>query len=204
MKVVKYPQFQNYEELSARARDFTMARGPGVEDELWLAEHQPIFTIGRDGVESDILNNTRGVRVIRSDRGGKATYMGPGILGVYTLVDMRTKSYTVREFSSRLELGVIDTLAKYNIVAVGDPDRHGVYIGDRSGAKIASLGLAYRNHCIYQGIVIYFRRDREIFDQFILCGEPLLRVTDVVSLAGSVPQEEFEDSLLANLQQRVL
>ena len=203
MKVVKYPQGQNYVELSQKARDFTMARTPGVEDELWLAEHQPIFTIGTQGVESDIVNNTRGIPVIRSDRGGKATYIGPGILGVYTLVDMRTKSYTVREFSSRLELGVIRCLSQWGIVGVGDPDRHGVYIGDTSGAKIASLGLAYRNHCIYQGIVVYYRLDRQIFDSFILCGEPDLRVVDVVSLAGEIPQPVFETQLLSSIRQSI-
>ena len=124
-------------------RDFTEVRSAGTEDEVWLVEHLPVFTLGQAG-RREHLRLSGEVPVAQSDRGGQVTYHGPGQLVVYLLVDIRRARIGVKDFVHMLEDSVIEVLRSAGLRAARRPGAPGVYV---DGAKIASLGLRVRRGC---------------------------------------------------------
>ena len=104
---------------------FTDARATTRVDELWLVEHEPVFTLGQAGKPEHVLV-PGDIPVIHVDRGGQVTYHGPGQIVAYPLLDLRRLKLGVREYVHRIEQAVIDTLADWNIAAArrdGAPGR---------------------------------------------------------------------------------
>ena len=126
-------------------REFTEMRNPETTDEIWLVEHPPVFTLGRNGDPAHILNAT-GIPIVESDRGGQVTYHGPGQLVAYTLFDLNRLGIGIRSLVTGLENAIINTLSQYGIKAEARRDAPGVYV---DGRKIASLGLRIRKGCSY-------------------------------------------------------
>lgn len=123
-------------------RAFTDARSPDTEDELWIVEHDPVFTQGVAGKPEHLLINPQNIPVIKTDRGGQITYHGPGQAMVYVLFDLRRAGYGVRELVVRIENAVIATLRSYGIEAYGKRDAPGVYVllgKERAAAAIEPL-----------------------------------------------------------------
>jgi lipoyl(octanoyl) transferase len=150
-----------------RMRDFTDARAPDAEDALWITEHPPVYTQGIAGKPEHLLRNPRNIPVIKTDRGGQITFHGPGQAVVYCLVDLRRKTYGVRELVRRIEQGVIELLAQHGVVAQGRVDAPGVYVAAR---KIASLGLKVRKGCTYHGVALNVDMDLSPFQDTNPCG----------------------------------
>src|SRR6266404_5306135 len=135
-------------------REFTVQRGTQTADELWLLEHDPVYTLGQAGRREHLI--APGVTpVVATDRGGQVTYHGPGQAIVYTLIDLRRLGITVRELVFRIEQAVIQTLEPYGVVGRRVRGAPGVYVpypGGGAGpfdglAKIAALGIRIRNGC---------------------------------------------------------
>ena len=105
-----------YAEVEAAMRALTAARGPDSEDELWLVEHDPVFTQGVAGRDVHVLA-AGGIPVVRTDRGGQVTYHGPGQVVAYPLLDLRRLGIYVKEYVFRIEEAVIDVLAWYGAVS---------------------------------------------------------------------------------------
>ena len=136
-----------YEPVWRAMQAFTDARDEATADELWLVEHEPVFTLGQAGRREHLLA-PGDIPVLAVDRGGQVTYHGPGQLVAYPLVDLRRARLGVRELVCRIEQAVIDTLAGYGIAAVRRAGAPGVYV---DGAKIAALGLrVYRDRLSVQ------------------------------------------------------
>src|SRR5262249_4382252 len=95
-----------YAGIESEMRDFTVARGAGTEDELWLVEHEPVFTQGLAGRAGHLLN-PREIPVVQTQRGGQVTYHGPGQVVVYPLVDLSRLSIYVKEYVFRLEEAIL-------------------------------------------------------------------------------------------------
>src|SRR3989442_843952 len=95
-------------------RDFTVQRGPETADELWLVEHEPVYTLGQAGRREHLIA-PGATPVVATDRGGQVTYHGPGQAIVYTLIDLRRLGITVRELVFRIEQAVIQTLEPYGV-----------------------------------------------------------------------------------------
>jgi lipoyl(octanoyl) transferase len=161
-------------------QQFTNSRDENTIDEIWLLEHNPVFTQGQNGKPEHVLN-AGDIPVIQTDRGGQVTYHGPGQLMVYTLIDLRRKQVNVRELVSILENGVIDLLAEYGITAVARKDAPGVYVNDM---KICSIGLRIRRGCSYLGIAFNISLDLEPFSRINPCGFSQLKMTHFAQLGG--------------------
>lgn len=162
---------------------FTDARDAATEDELWLVEHDPVFTQGQAGKAEHLLL-PGDIPVVQADRGGQVTYHGPGQLVCYLLLDVRRLGIGVRELVSRIERSLIDLLASYDVQAVAKPDAPGVYV---NGAKIASLGLRIRNGRSFHGLALNVDMDLEPFGRINPCGYAGLRMTQLVDwVAGPV------------------
>ena len=156
---------------------FTDARTPETPDEIWLTEHEPVYTLGLAGRAEHVLRATS-IAVLKVDHGGQVTYHGPGQLVVYLLIDLKRLRLGVRALVEAIESAVIKLLDSYGIEAHGRRDAPGVYVR-RYGreAKLAALGLKVRNGCTYHGFALNLDMDLSPFDDIDPCGYRGLAVT---------------------------
>jgi lipoyl(octanoyl) transferase len=173
----------------------TDARGPEAPHQLWLVEHDPVFTLGQAGKPEHVLA-PGDIPVIRTNRGGQVTYHGPGQLVAYPLLDLRRVGIGVRELVCRLEQALIDTLATWNIRAVRREGAPGVYV---DGAKIGALGLRVRRGCSFHGLAFNVGMDLEPFARINPCGYQGLQVTSVLDCGGPVTLAAVAPVLVENL-----
>ena len=176
-------------------RSFTDARSADTEDELWVLEHPPVYTLGQAGKREHLLNSGD-IPIVESDRGGQVTYHGPGQLIVYTLIDLRRAGFGIRGLVVRLENAVINTLQGYGITASGRRDAPGVYVDT---AKIAALGLRVRRGCTYHGLALNIDADLSPFQGINPCGFANLAVTSLANLGISAATIDVEQRLLQAL-----
>ncbi|HEU4773153.1 MAG TPA: lipoyl(octanoyl) transferase LipB, partial [Lysobacter sp.] len=166
---------QPYEPVWHAMQAFTDARDADTADELWLVEHDPVFTLGQAGKPEHVLM-AGDIPVIQVDRGGQVTYHGPGQLVLYPLLDLRRLKVGVREYVCRIEQSIIDTLADWNIEAVRREGAPGVYV---AGAKIAALGIRVRRGCSFHGLAFNIDMDLSPFRRINPCGYAGLQVTSM-------------------------
>ncbi len=158
---------------------FTTARAPDTADEIWLTEHEPIYTLGLAGRREHLLRDN-GIPVLKVDRGGQVTYHGPGQLVVYLLFDLRRARLSVREMVRCIEASVIEWLGLLGITAFGKPSAPGVYTSSaKVEAKIAALGLRVRNGSTYHGLSVNVAMNLAPFSDIDPCGYPGLAVTQL-------------------------
>ncbi|HET7932028.1 MAG TPA: lipoyl(octanoyl) transferase LipB [Rhodanobacteraceae bacterium] len=186
---------QPYEPVWHAMQAFTDARDADTPDELWLVEHDPVFTLGQAGKPEHVLA-AGDIPVVHVDRGGQVTYHGPGQIVAYPLLDLRRLKMGVRELVTRIEQAIIDTLAEWNIVAVRRPGAPGVYVAD---AKIAALGLRVRHGCTFHGLAFNIAMDLEPFHRINPCGYAGLQVVQMLDLGGPSRLADVEDALVAEL-----
>jgi lipoyl(octanoyl) transferase len=179
---VKTLGLREYEPIWEAMRSFTECRDEQSPDQLWLLEHPPVYSLGRNGDPAHLLRPSS-IPLVNSDRGGQITYHGPGQLIAYVLFDLQRLGLGVRGLVSRLEDAVIATLAQYGISAQSRPDAPGVYV---DGRKIASLGLRIRRACSYHGLSLNVDMDLAPFAAINPCGYSGLEVTSLHQLAVPV------------------
>ncbi|MEJ2609032.1 MAG: lipoyl(octanoyl) transferase LipB [Candidatus Thiodiazotropha sp.] len=175
MLQVKFLGLQPYTQIWQAMQNYTNERDASSQDQLWLLEHPPVFTLGQAGKPEHLLNPGE-IPVIKSDRGGQVTYHGPGQLIAYLLLDLRRAQLGVRGLVTHLEEAVITLLGKHGVTASARRDAPGVYIGE---SKVASLGLRVRRGCCYHGLSINVDMDMEPFSRINPCGYPGLSVTQL-------------------------
>ncbi len=174
---------------------YTDARGPESADELWLVEHEPVFTLGQAGKPEHVLA-AGDIPVLAVDRGGQVTYHGPGQVVAYPLIDLRRAGLGVRELVHRIEQAVIDTLAGFGIAGQRREGAPGVYVGE---AKVAALGLRVRRGCSFHGLSFNVAMDLEPYARINPCGFRGLAVTQVLDLGGPASLADVEAPLVAAL-----
>ncbi|MBI3285648.1 MAG: lipoyl(octanoyl) transferase LipB [Burkholderiales bacterium] len=187
-------------------RAFTDARQPDTQNELWIVEHPPVFTLGLGADASHVLA-PHDVPVLQTDRGGEVTFHGPGQVVIYLLIDLRRSHpkarLFAREFVQQIEQAVINTLAAYNLAGERKPGAPGIYISDGpwQGAKIAALGLKVRaNGCTYHGVSLNVAMDLTPFSWINPCGYAGLATVDMQTLGVSAPLAEVQAALAQHLQ----
>ena len=183
---------QPYEPVWRAMQRFTDLRGDDSIDEIWMVEHEPVFTLGQAGKPEHVLL-PGDIPVLHVDRGGQVTYHGPGQIVVYPLLDLRRLKLGVREYVCRIEQAVIDTLAEWNIGAARRDGAPGVYVND---AKVAALGIRVRRGCTFHGLAFNAAMDLEPFGRINPCGYAGLRVTSVLDLGGPSSMEAIKPVLL--------
>jgi len=177
-------------------QNFTAQRGPETGDEIWLLQHNPVFTQGQAGKAEHVLL-PGDIPVVQVDRGGQVTYHGPGQLIAYLLLDVRRSGLGVRELVSRMEASLIELLAGYDVEAYAKADAPGVYVGDM---KIASLGLRIRNGRSFHGLALNVDMDLAPFQRINPCGYAGMVMTQLKDQArGPVEFTEVRSRLRAQL-----
>lgn len=175
-------------------RQFTAQRSEDTQDELWLLEHPPVYTLGQ-GASHPPLSN--GIELIKADRGGDITYHGPGQVVLYTLVDLARRGIKVKQFVALLEQAVLDLLGGRGERKAGAP---GVYVG---GAKIAALGIRVRQGRAYHGLSLNVDMDLSPFSAIDPCGYPGLAVTQLRDLGSAEPCAVVGPRLAAILVEKI-
>jgi len=170
-----------YEPVWHAMQAFTDARDADTEDELWLVEHDPVFTQGQAGKAEHLLA-PGDIPVVAVDRGGQVTYHGPGQIVAYPMIDLRRLGIGVRQLVCRIEQAIIDTLEAWNIAAARREGAPGVYVGE---AKIAALGLRVRRGCSFHGLAFNIAMDLEPFSRINPCGYRGLAVTQMSDLGAA-------------------
>ena len=174
---------------------FTDARTADTPDEIWLLQHERVFTQGQAGKAEHVLL-PGDIPVVPVDRGGQVTYHGPGQIVAYTLIDLRRLGIGVRDYVCRIEQAIIDTLDVWNIQAQRQEGAPGVYV---AGAKIAALGIRVRRGCTFHGLSFNVAMDLEPFHRINPCGYAGLQVTTVMDLGGPSSMADVTAVLLEHL-----
>ena len=169
----------DYEPVWHAMRTFTRSRDQAGSDELWLLEHNPVYTLGIRGQADQPVSEISGIPVVQSDRGGLITYHGPGQVVIYVLIDIRRRKLGLKALVELLEQAVIDVLAGMDIDAGRRDGAPGVYVG---GRKLASLGLRMINGRTYHGISMNVDMDLAPFERIDPCGYEGLEMTDLARL----------------------
>jgi lipoyl(octanoyl) transferase len=191
---------RDYAGTAQAMRDFTAQRTPDTNDELWLVEHDPVFTQGVAGRAQHVLD-AGDIPVVQSNRGGQVTYHGPGQVVAYPLVDLRRLHIYVKEYVYRLEHAVLKVLEDFGVTGHRVPGAPGLYVrlddpfghaalahpapaGDpfRGLGKIAALGIKVSNHCAYHGVALNVAMDLAPFGRIDPCGYAGLRTVDLATL----------------------
>ena len=181
--------FIKYEDALALQRELVAARIAGFDREvLFLLEHEPVITLGRRGTFDDILINddglnAQGVSVHRVERGGLATYHGPGQLVTYPIFSLNRFRLTVPELVRRLEEAAIQCLNEYGISAGRHEGHPGVFY---LGKKLASIGLSIKGGISMHGIALNVAPNLDHFALINPCG---LTGSDITSMARLMAQE---------------
>ena len=178
-----------YGDVLEDMRAFT--RSAHATEEIWLTEHDPVYTLGQ-GAPQRVVGN--GIPVVRSDRGGDITYHGPGQTVLYALIDLAGRGIKVKRYVWLLEQAVIDFLGRGERRA-GAP---GVYV---DGAKIAALGIRVVRGRAYHGLSLNVDMDLSPFGAIDPCGYPGLRVTQMKDLGLSTQRvgEQLSEILIEKL-----
>lgn len=174
---------------------YTQSRTEYSNDEFWLTEHAPVYTLGlnRKAVRPPSRDD---IPLIEVDRGGKITYHGPGQVVIYVLLDLKRRGLTVRSLVSAMEDSIIALLAEHGVTAVAQADAPGVYV---NGAKIASLGLRLKNQRSYHGLALNIDMDLAPFLAIDPCGYQGLQVTQARDLGICLAPEAAAQKLLDKL-----
>ena len=133
---------QPYLPILQKMQTFSQTRQADTPDELWLLEHEPVYTLGQAGKSEHILN-PKMIPIVQSDRGGQVTYHGPGQLIAYTLLNLKRQHLTIKTLVFQLEEVVIKVLESFDIQGQRRCKAPGIYVGDK---KIASIGLRIKTH----------------------------------------------------------
>ena len=138
-------------------------------DLIWVLEHEEIYTAGSSYKEEEILN--KDINLIKTNRGGKITYHGPGQLICYFAIDLKKRQKDIRKFITLIEKTIIESLSEYDINSFGDPKNIGIWVSDKNNIKkVAAIGIRVRQWIAYHGFAINIKNDLTKYQDIIPCG----------------------------------
>ncbi len=215
--LVKHLGLVPYPDAYQAMQDFSSKRTVDTADELWLCQHNPVFTQGLAGLACHVFN-PGAIPVIPTNRGGQVTYHGPGQVMAYPLLNLQRAGYFVKEYVYRLEESVIRTLAHFGVtghrvanapgiyVRLADPFAHTALTGPalphdpfKGLGKISALGIKVSRHCSYHGLALNVKMDLEPFDRINPCGYAGLQSVDLFTIGVNTSWEEAADVLAHKL-----
>ncbi len=182
---------QDYAEIYNAMREFNDQRDSNSEDQIWLLEHPPVYTLGLAGKTEHLLN-TAGIPVIKTDRGGQVTYHGPGQLIAYMLIDLNRRPYAIKKLVSLIEMSVINYLDDCGIKSERKPGAPGIYV---DGEKIAALGIRVRKAGTYHGLALNISMDLKPFTGINPCGYEGMVCTQLIHYKKDITLAEVKMNL---------
>ena len=197
---VKYLGITPYESTWNKMKMFTSNRVDSTQDEIWITEHESIYTVGLN--RKDFNNPLRtDIAVLPVDRGGKITYHGRGQLIIYPLIDLERYQLTIRTFVTLIEKSIVSFLSRRDIKASAKIEAPGVYIENK---KIASLGLRIKNHASYHGLSMNIDMDLSPFEAIDPCGFKNLQMTQLKTFINDVSVEAIGFEIANDIKHQLL
>ena len=161
---VKYEDAISF--MEDRLKDISLKK---VDDLIWVLEHDHIYTSGTSYNENEIIDKS--INIIKTNRGGKITYHGPGQLICYFVIDLKKGKKDIRKFISVIEKSIIETLNLYDIETFADKENIGIWYNDNSTIKkVAAIGVRVSKWIAYHGFSININNDLKKYDAIIPCG----------------------------------
>ncbi len=161
---VKYEDAISF--MEDRLKDIDLKK---VDDLIWVLEHDHIYTSGTSYNENEIIDKS--INIIKTNRGGKITYHGPGQLICYFVIDLKKGKKDIRKFISVIEKSIIETLNLYDIETFADKENIGIWYNDNSTIKkVAAIGVRVSKWIAYHGFSININNDLEKYDAIVPCG----------------------------------
>ena len=142
----------------------------GIKNELlWMLEHNSVYTAGTSSKDIDLLDKK--IKVIKTNRGGKHTYHGPGQKVVYFVLNLNKRKRDIRYLVNNLERCIIETLKEYSITSYRDNKNIGIWVGDKKNLKkIAAIGIRVKKWIAYHGFSLNINNDLTKYNYIIPCG----------------------------------
>ena len=187
MVIRQFANPQDYTACWSDMKAFTRTRTDQEVDEIWLLEHEPVFTLGIRENAGDI-HDAGDIPLVKTDRGGLVTYHGPGQAVVYLLLDLRRLGIGLKNLVNTLEQATIDLLNEYEISASRLENAPGVYVDDK---KIASIGLRVQRGCTYHGLSLNVDMDLSPYDRIVPCGLSGMKMTDMKTQGASADTQRI-------------
>tara|TARA_B100001094_G_scaffold192982_1_gene186852 strand:- start:4108 stop:4653 length:546 start_codon:yes stop_codon:yes gene_type:complete len=176
-------------------KSFTDERHPETNDEVWILEHESVYTYGVSTDPKKIPTHLSHP-ALRSDRGGKITYHGPGQLVVYILMDFNRASMKPKEFIVKFQSAIHQTVKSYCKDAVLNEDEDGIFL---ENLKLASFGLKITRKGSYHGAAINHSMNLDAWNEIVICGNPDHQAIDIRSLGISVSRPNLVAEIEKNL-----
>ena len=184
----KFIQLGNQAYADTYEKMRSLVHADSFDDEIWLLEHDAVFTLGTAADPSHVLNPGN-IPIIQTDRGGEVTFHGPGQLVIYFLLDIKTKKIGPKALVANLQNLIQNILQHYSIESSFVEGAPGVYVGEK---KIASIGLRISKGRTYHGISLNVNMDLEPFSRINPCGYEGLEVTQISHFDSNVTMEGVE------------
>tara|TARA_B100001123_G_C15305486_1_gene1022539 strand:- start:1617 stop:2234 length:618 start_codon:yes stop_codon:yes gene_type:complete len=148
---------------------------------LWLLEHNSVFTGGTSYKKEDLLD--KNIKIIKTNRGGKVTYHGPGQKVVYFVLNLNNRERDIRKLIYKIETCIIDVLKEYNIHSYADKKNIGIWVGNKDKSmKIAAIGIRIKKWIAYHGFSLNISNDLTKYKGIIPCGIKNKGITSLKSL----------------------
>ncbi len=163
---------------------------------VWVLEHKDLYTAGTSYSEKEIIDKS--IKILKTNRGGKITYHGPGQLICYFVIDLKKRKKDIRKFISLIEKTIIDTLKIYNINTFSDKKNIGIWYHDKTAIKkVAAIGVRVRKWIAYHGFSININNDLSKYDAIIPCGIRDKGVTNLNSI-NNQNYQNLSDKIVKN------
>ena len=163
---------------------------------IWILEHPSIYTAGTSYNENEILDKS--INVIKTNRGGKITYHGPGQTICYFIIDLTKRKKDIRKFTTTIENTIIQTLKEYKINSFSDRDNIGIWVNHKNKIKkIAAIGIRVSRWIAYHGFSINVNNNLENYNKIIPCGIKNKSVSSL-KLIKDQNYDELNDKIINN------
>ena len=168
---------------------------------IWFLNHDHIYTQGTSAVENEILKKNK-IRIVKTNRGGRTTYHGPGQRIVYFMIDLNNKKKDIRKFITIIEKSLMDFLKNYQIDSATYKERVGIWVTGRNGKKfnqeekIGAIGLRLKNWITYHGLSFNIKPNLKNFDKIDACGLKEFSTTSLDDLKINIDTKEFDELYL--------
>ena len=190
---VKYEDAISF--MEDRLKDIDLKK---VDDLIWVLEHDHIYTSGTSYKENEIIDKS--INIIKTNRGGKITYHGPGQLICYFVIDLKKGKKDIRKFISVIEKSIIETLSLYDIETFADKENIGIWYNDNSTIKkVAAIGVRVSKWIAYHGFSININNDLKKYDAIIPCGIKDKGITNLKQIKNQ-NYDDLENKLIEIFQ----
>ena len=151
----------------------------GEEKEMiWILEHEKVFTAGPSYKDSEILDKS--INIVKTNRGGKITYHGPGQVIFYIVLDLKKRKKNIRDLLNIIENTIVETLKKYKIKSFPDRDNIGIWYKNKKDLeKVAAIGIKVKKWIAYHGFALNISSDLKEYNKIIPCGLSNRKVTNL-------------------------